>query len=376
MFRYVFLLYATVFLLLANEPSVYAEESLSDLRDAETNTRHYTQKLLYLSYEKVPKRLIKGQIFSITLRIVCVLPDMQEIRYKFSNAKGVKILQDGVPQRKEDGKFIYDTFYFEATDTSLRLPDITATVSDSFGTLYSPQTLKGKPIETIALNPKKDFCGVIAERLEISKYKTSSYDETHNILVFSAFSKKGFLHSFHLEKVHKQGFESLEDAIDRSKMIYFAVIDHTKESVEFSYFNTLKNDFVTLSIPIIVEDDRVVTQSDLKPKDQSKQQLKMLIAAAVIAIGIILLLWRKKYIYILLILIPGVYLVIILIPQERICLKKGSKVHILPMEKSTVFSITDQKEQVDKLAHTKDFVKVELPNKKIGWVANEDLCTY
>jgi len=97
-----------------------------------------------------------------------------------------------------------------------------------------------------------------------------------------------------------------------------------------------------------------------------KKKIKMLIAVGVIFLGVILLLWRQRYIYIVLIIIPGIYVIYLMIPQPKICIKENSKIRILPLENGTVFYVTDHRLQL----------KIELPNKKIGWVKNEDLCSY
>ena len=342
----------------------------------QNNSTPTLQKVLYLNYVETPKRVIKGEIFSITIKTLSVIPDFEDIEYTLDNGRDIKILNDGIPYRKEQERFFLDTFYFQATGTNVRLPDITATLQDYFGTAYRLTTLQGKSIASIALNPKEDFCNIIAKELVIKRYKTTSYDDTHNIIVFVAEAKQTFLKDFNLQNVYAQGFESLSDSIESSRMIYYVVIDKKEENLHFSYFNTLKNDYITLNIPIIVEDDSVTTQSDLKPKDNSKQKIKMLIAVTIILVGVVMLLWRQRYIYILLIVVPGVYVIYLMIPQPKVCIKENSKIRILPLENGTVFQVTDHRLQLDKIGSTEGFVKIELPNKKIGWVKNEDLCSH
>ncbi len=355
--------------------SAVADENISTISEQNVSTPT-VQKVLYLSYVETPKRVIKGEIFSVTIKTLSVIPDFEDIEYTLKNERDLKILNDGIPYRKEGERFFLDTFYFQAVGTHVCLPDITATIKDYFGTEYRPTTLPGKSIEAIALNPKEDFCNIIGKDLVIKRYKTTSYDDTHNIVVFVAEAKQTFLKDFHLRNVYAQGFESLSDSIESSRMIYYVVIDKKEENLQFSYFNILKNDYITLNIPIIVEDDSVATQSDLKPKDNSKKKIKMLIAVGIILIGVVLLLWRQRYIYIVLILLPGIYVIYLMIPQPKVCIKENSKIRILPLENGTVFQITDHRLQLDKIGSTQGFVKIELPNKKIGWVKNEDLCSH
>ena len=334
------------------------------------------QKILYLNYVHIPKRVIKGEIFSVTVKTVSIISDFEDIEYTLSNAKGIATLNDGIPYRKEKERYFLDTFYFQATDTNVRLPDITATLKDYFGTSYEPTILHGTFIEAIALNPKEDFCNIIAKDFVIKHYKTTSYDDTHNIVVFIAEAKQTFLKNFYLQHVFKQGFESLNDTIESSRMTYYAVIEKKRENLHFSYFNSKKNDYITLNIPIIVEEDSVATQSDLKPKDDSKKRFKIFIALGIVFIGILLLLWRGRIIYVFMILLPGIYTVYLMIPTKQVCIKAQSKIRILPLENSTVFEVTQKELHLNKMGSNENFIKIELPNNKIGWVKNEDLCSY
>ncbi len=334
------------------------------------------QKVLYLNYDYIPKRVIKGGLFFITVKILSVIPDIEDIEYTLSNAKGLEILNDATPFRKQEERYFYDTFYFRVTSTDVRLPDIKASIVDYFGISYKPTVLPGKTIEAIALNPRKNFSNIIAKDFKIKHYKTTTYDDLHSIVVFVAEAKQTFLADFHLNGVKSQGFESLSDSIESSRMIYYVVLDKKEENFLFSYFNMIKNDYIELNIPIIVEDDSVTTQSDLKPKDQSKQRLKIFIALGVVFFGVVMLLWRQRYIYIAFILLPAIYVIYLLIPQEQICIRENSTIRILPLQNSTVFEITQKRICLDKTGETKNFVKVELSNNKIGWVKNEDLCSY
>ena len=352
------------------------EEDMNTTTQEGQETAPVVQKVLYLSYVDVPKRVIKGELFSITIKTFSVVQDFDNIEYSFSGEKGVEILNDGIPKSEIEGHAYLDTFYFKATSANIRLPDITATLNDASGNIYPQATLKAVPIEAIALNPRKDFCNIVAKTFAIKHYKTTSYDATHNIVVFSATAIQTFLKDFHLNGVASQGFESLDDTIESSKMIYYAVIDKKQENLPFSYFNTIKNDYIKLNIPIIVEEDSVVTQSDLKPKDNSKKQIKLFIALSVILFGVVMLLWRQRYFYIVFIAFPAIYVVFLLMPEKKVCVKEDSKIRILPLENGTVFEVTTSRMKLEKIGKTKGFVKVELPNKKIGWVKDEDTCSY
>lgn len=251
------------------------------------------QKVLYLSFQDIPERVIKGEIFSITLKTLSTVKNFDDITYEFSNLTGLKPLND-IPYREETDKYYYDTFHFLTTQSSAKLPDISATLVTNDNQEYKQTILLGKKINVVTLNPKENFSNIIADIFELLEYKTTNFDQTHNIIVFSATAQNCNISAFKLKNVYKQGTESITKSIESSKITYYAIIHKEIENFSFSYFNLQSNKFSTINIPIIVNDDSVTTQTDLKPKDQSKEKLKMSIAAAVALVGIMFILWRKK----------------------------------------------------------------------------------
>ncbi len=332
-------------------------------------------KVLYLSYKQSPKRVLKGEIFPITIKSLSTVEDTIDITYDFSNYYGLEPLGT-TPYRDSDDKYYFDTFYFLVTSKSAKLPDITASLRTYDEQIYKKTTLDGSILNVITLNPKKDFSNIIANSFELEEYKTTSYDNQHNIIVFVATATNCDIKSLHFNNVYKQGVESVSDNYFDSKITYYIVINKKIENFSFSYFNLKQNRYSRLTIPIIVNDDSVTTQSDLKPKDQSRERLKMFIATGVAFIGIILILWRKRYIYLIFILIPLAYIAYIGMPSKELCIKAGSQIHLLPVDNGTIFETTKEVIHLQKEGSVKEFVKVKLQNDKIGWIKNEDICSY
>ena len=333
----------------------------------------FANKVIYLSYDEIPKRVIKGQIFPVTYKTLSTVKNFYDVLYQFSNHDGVKIL-DEAPQRVEKGKYYYDTFHMQATQKNARLPDVEAFLvapDDYNGTM-----LEGKKLNVIALNPGKNFSNIIADDFTIKEYKTTVYDTTHNIVIFVASAHNADINKIHFNDVYKQGVESLFGDYNDTKITYFVIIDKKIDNFSFTYFNVVKNKYVLLTIPIIVNDDSVSTQSDLRPRDQSHDRIKMYVAAAVALIGFLLILVRGKYFYLVFIVIPLVYIIYLAIPAKKICIKKGAKIHLLPVENGTIFETTPTQYHLEKEGQVQDFIKVKLKNNKIGWVKDEDTCSY
>jgi len=334
----------------------------------------FASKVLYVQYEEIPKRVIKGEIIPITLKTLSVVKNFQDIKYKFLHQNGVRVL-DRVPNRTLQGKFYYDTFHMLITKSQASLPDIEVSLVPQ-NLNYPSSFVKGEKLNVITLNPPKDFSNILADELILKEYKTTSYDTTHNIVVFVLEAKNSNLAAIHFNNVTKQGIESISKDYNKPKVTYYVVIDKNLDFFKFSYFNLLENKYEQLRIPIVVIDDSVTTQSDLKPRNQSHDRIKMYIASGVAAFGLLLLLLRRKLLYLLLVLIPMAYIAYLNMPQQQVCIKEGSNIYLLPVSNGTVFETTQEQQEFTKEGSVHNFIKVRLQNDKIGWVKNEDTCSH
>ena len=343
--------------------------------EVDENTQSITHvatkaKVLYLSFDNIPKRVVKGQIFSLTIKTLSTVKNFSDIVYRLSDYKGLRVLNK-IPNRKKQSRYYYDTFYFLVTSSRVVIPTFSASLKAK--TSYRKTILHGQSIDVVTLNPKDDFSNIIADSFEVINYKTSSYDAEHNIIVFSAVATNSDISTLKFKNVFKQGIESIKRSQSKSKITYYAVIDKKIEKFSFSYFNLKQNKFVQIDIPIIVVDDSVATQTDLKPKDQSHERLKMIIAGVVTLVILIFVLWKKKYIYLIFALIPLGYIALNAIPSKEVCIKQGSLIYLLPVKNGTIFEKTKEKIYLQKEGEVKGFTKVKLKNDKIGWVKNEDI---
>ena len=333
----------------------------------------YANKVIYFSYDNIPKRVIKGEIFPVTLKSLSTVKDFEELDYSFSNTVGLKLLTDE-PLREKKGKYFYDTFYFLSTKKWAKLPDVEASLFALED--YNTTMISGDKINIVTLNPKKNFSNIVANNFELVEYKTTNYDNKYNIVIFVASAQNCDISAIKFNNVYKQGIASITESHTDSRVTYYLIVDKQLENFSFSYFNLIKNKFSIIDIPIIVEDDSVTTQTDLKPKDQSRQMIKVSIAAITAFVFFILAVWRKKYVYLIFILIPLIYVGYILIPEKNICIKKGSGIRLLPVENGTIFETTTSRYTLTKEGKAQGFLKVKLHNEKIGWVKNEDTCSY
>ncbi|NOQ31493.1 MAG: hypothetical protein GQ570_10250 [Helicobacteraceae bacterium] len=345
----------------------FAEEEYSD-------TPEVKQKVLYTSYENIPKKLFEDQIFTITIKTLSTLEYFDDIHYEFKNYKGLKILSDKA-HRVISGQYYFDTFYFLCTSTEFKTPDIIT--SHIFNNTHKENEtmLLGENINVFKLNPNSKFSKIIAKDFTLKEYKTTSYNKEYNIVVFSAEAIGSNIETFNISSAIKQGFESIKPSVQLSTMTYYAIIPSKLEELEFNYFNLDSKEYVDVILPIIVDNDMVSTQSDLKPIDRRFQMIKLSVASGVVLLLLVLIIFRKKFIYIFLIIPPLVYLVYHLKPTEYACVKASSNIYLLPIEQSTIFEAVKIDDSFEVQGKVDGYLKIKLHNNKIGWVKNEDTCS-
>ena len=116
--------------------------------DDYSDTPDVQQTQLYVSYEKKPKKVYLNQVFSITLKTLSTEENFEDIIYKFSLSKGVKLLSTQ-PKRKIVGRYFHDTFSFIATSEYITLPKITATIK--YSEFHSSDATYVSPIKLHAI---------------------------------------------------------------------------------------------------------------------------------------------------------------------------------------------------------------------------------
>ncbi|MDF1881570.1 hypothetical protein JHD50_09690 [Sulfurimonas sp. MAG313] len=332
-------------------------------------------KLLYQSYFNPPEKLFKGQIFTITIKALSAQKDYESMNYSFSKARGIKRLNKDKEHHIQEPYF-YDTFYFQVIGSSVRTPDVKTSLvfSDLTDTRY--ETLFGKSIQTVRLNPEKDFSKVLADKLNILDYKTSQYDNQHNIVVFSAEATMANLNDFSLHIANKEGIDSYEENMPYSNFTYYAVVSKQLNELKFSYFNLKTRHFKDVVIPIIVSNDRVSTQTDLAPTQNTHAFKKMLLAGAVSIFGLLLFILRRNKFYLIIFILPLFFIAKLAVPIKHVCIKEDSNIYLLPMKGGTIFERVPFRFSTEELGSVEGFKKIRMQNKQIGWVKNENICKY
>ncbi len=330
-------------------------------------------KLLYQSYFELPQKLFKGQVFPLTIKSLSAKEDYLSLSYDFSDALGLQLLSNE-QQRRLEPPYFFDTFYFQVTGNRVKTPDVTTSLVFNNYSGGLEETLKGERIETVRLNPEKDFSSVLAEEFKILEYKTSQYDNHQNIIVFSAEAKMANLQDFSLKIATKEGIEAYEVELPHSTFTYYAVVPKQLNELKFSYFDIGTRRFQDVIIPIIVVNDRVSTQTDLAPTQNTHTTAKIILAGIVSAIGLFLFAYRRKKFYLLVFIAPLFFIAKLAVPIKHVCVKEDSNLYLLPMRNGTIFEQTAYRFTTEELGTAQDFTKIRMQNQQIGWIKNEDIC--
>lgn len=333
----------------------------------------FKPKLVHLSYEKLPEKIYKNQIFHIDFNSLIAIDKFSEITTSFSNSESVKILNPNNSWSIKDNNHIYNRFYFKALKSEIELPDMTLNIHIDSNKIESDK-LDGVKLKTSRLYLNSElFSKVLAKEFKLERYKVNRYDDRFNIIVLEIETEYGNLEDFHLDSIEKQGIESIQYSMPYSKAFYFAVIPNHLNRFEFSYFNLKEMATKKFSLKIIVDKDQVSTQSDLNPIDSDYTIYKVIFATLISISTIILFIFRKRYIYIVIATLGIGYIGYILMPQETIEIKQGSNIYLLPTKNSTIFSITKDELSAKKLKVKRGYIKILLPSSKVGWIRREDV---
>ncbi|WP_456381501.1 hypothetical protein [Hydrogenimonas sp.] len=352
-----------------------AEESLviEDLNDEEdpeiSEPETPAERLIYLTIEDVPKKIYVGQIFPITVKITS-LDKRRPYIVELENGKNVDVVKkhDDIPPQAINRL----TYYFKAKGTSIRLPVFTVRYED--GT--REYRIESVSLTAVKLNPPGEFSGVLARNMELINYQASSYDDGNNILALQLFVEYGNYRDFRLPGTFKQGIDSFEGDINGTTLLYYGVYPVGMEQVEFSYFNLEKNRYEKFQIPIIVKRSSVSTQTTLDPQASEFTKFKIVATSTFILLWLFLWIRTRRWSYPILIAAATAYLLTYLIPLKNVCIKAETTLYLLPTKQSTPFMRLYEETTAKEMDRNDRYTKVQLPNNRIGWVKNEDLCSH
>jgi len=352
--------------------SILFAQSVYDTNES-NNTQNLSKiKSIFLAYEKFPKKVYIGEVFSIKIKAIIANNDFEELYSQLLYSNNTDIINPDSKWQWFSDNIFYNTFYLKVNDLNATLPSITLNITKN-SSIIEAETLKAISPKIIKLNGTNKFSNVIAHSLHVIKYKASQFDDKNIIVVIQMEAEQSNLKDFKLSWVKKDGIDSSEHDITYNKIFYYAIVSNYIQKFDFSYFNILTNKFIKISLPIVINDDSVSTQIDLNPEDRSIQAYKYGLYGFVASFLLILLIRRRKIVYIIFLI--GLFALFIYDNNilSSIRIEKNTDIRILPTRNSTIFYKTDRPTYAQVLTSREDYKKVLLSNGKIGWIKDNNV---
>lgn len=338
----------------------------------DTNTTSASlAKSIFLSFEEVPEKVYIGEIFPIKVKAIIANNDFDELYSRFTDADNSNVINPDSKWQWFSDNIFYNTFYMKVNELNATLPTLTLDIYKNTTMIDEGSLLRSTP-NIIKLNQTKEFSNVLAHELHVKKSKTSQFDDKNLIIVLEIEAKYSNLGDFKLTWVEKDGIDTLDEGLPYSKIFYYAIIPNYQKKFDFTYFNILKNKFEKISLPIVISDDKVSTQIDLNPGDSSIQIYEDSAYGIVALILLYLFLRRRKIIYLMFLLVIIALFIYGKNPFNDMKIEQNTNVKILPTQKSTIFYVVPRTLYVQILGTKDDYIKILLPNGKIGWIKDDN----
>ena len=331
-------------------------------------------KELLLKATNVPKNVVIGEIFSVEI----VADTQNDFEFEFEtqlDETNIKWLNKKNFQwvKSEDNKYV-GTFYLEATSIDAKTLKVGLDLKRN-GENYQSSNINIFLPKLKELRSDENYNHIVADNLEVKKFKTTKFDDINNIMVVEIYGNNVDLSAFNIENktILKQGVDTINGDFNSQSAYYFAVFKPNKKSLDFNYYNLKKAKFESFSLPVSVEDDDVSTQIGLNPKQSEFSTYKDVTIYSCAVIFILLAIWRRRlsYFFVAAIFIAlGIYTYN---PFGKAVLKPDISVSILPTKNSTIFYTSRKNENVEILDTKGDYSKILFADGKIGWVKKDNL---
>ena len=317
-------------------------------------------------YSYLPKKVYQKQIFPVTL--IDTREKKGKVTFYFETQSGLTPLSPK-PLIIRNGNDSFYTFYFKATQAHrITIPPLLIRTHNE-EIMLPPQK-----VPVLQLKANKDFCDVLAADMKIKGSQVSHYDEKHYLVTLSIEAYEANLEDMKLQKSIESGIEEINRHGAKVQGEFYAVVPLKQKSLSFTYYNTIKEQFIPLTTQVELLESSVVTQTDLNPKEDSFEKLKKYLFMALVGFFFLMFLLYRDFFYLVLGTVSAITLLTFYAPKKRVCIKQGAPLYILPTQTSSISSNIDKEYTTPLLGKRLEFNKVEYKRGIIGWIKDEDLC--
>ena len=317
-------------------------------------------------YSYIPKTVYENQLFPVT---VIAISQEKNANPKFtfhSSNHSIPIYDKPLVVRNGNDSFY--TFYFQAKTDDIKIPSLLINTQDA------QLTLRSQHIRIKQLKKRHDFSHVLAADMKIKNSQVSNYDEKNHIVTLSLEAFEANIEDMALNNVNESGTENIKRIFAKVEAEFYVILPVETKKLKFTYFNTIKKQYVFLEVPVVVKDASVVAQSNLNPKEDNFDKLKKYTLITFSGFFLLMFLFKRDFFYLVLTVISIITLLTLYIPHKKICISQGAPLYILPTATSTTSTVIGEKTQTSLLGTHEDYYKIEYKEGIIGWIKNENTC--
>lgn len=336
----------------------------------------FASKNLYLSYNKIPTNVYKNQKFEVIVKALITTGSFDELATTFTNSSNITILNANNPWKKISNDTYENSYYFKVKQGSFKFPDISVRLMNS-GALIDVSELQAPVIRYSDIAKGDDrFSGVIADEFILKAYKTKQYNNKEALTIIDVDAINSNLEDFKIKDIDEQGISNIKDYEEKENLVYYFVTPIYKKKVVITYYNSKTKSFKDVTIPLILQNELVSTQTDLNPNDSSFERYKKIALLICFILFLLLFIWKRKKLLLIISLVFFVLSIVYFLPNSRGIVKKDSFVYILPTKNSTIFFKLENAQKVEILEKKNGFMKVlGLDSDFIGWIKEESFGT-
>ncbi len=321
------------------------------------------------SYSYIPKVVYQKQVFPVTVYAKHYNPN-EDLSFEFDSLNLLQPINTKpiVIQNQNEAFF---TFYFKINKNKEDIEIPTLTIwNSSFSYILHAQEIKVKRLDS---SKKVNFSNVIASSLQIDNVTIDPYDSKYLLVTLFLSAKEANLEDFHIPNSIDEGIEKIQREGANTKIKYYFIVKNSVKSVTFSYFDTLKKEFIEKKIDLEDYKNRIVHKG-FNPKELTFDKLKQYFMYALVLFFLIMFFVTKEKLYIILFTLLALFILYTLLFKKTICIKEGASLYILPTTHSTVFTRIDKEMHKNIIRKYKNFYKINLKDDITGWIKDEDVC--
>lgn len=320
------------------------------------------------SYSYTPKFVYKNQVFPVTI-LVKHYEKNNPPHFEFDMLGEVQPIDNRATKLINRDEAFF-TFYFKADgfSNSILIPQLSIWTKTYTYTLH-PKKIDIKRLDT---SKAKNFSNLLASNLKINGIKIDPYDSENSLVTLRLVATEANLEDIKLPNVTDDGIENIKRDGARVRANYYFITPSSQSNISFSYYNLIKNRFITKDISTSIKDG-YSQDIKLSPQDLTFDKLKKYITFGAIAILLVLLILTRDALYLILSIALIAVAIYLYINKKSICIQEGASVYILPTQNSNISREFNSQVNTTLIRKYKNFNKVEYKNIR-GWVKDEDLC--